>query len=107
MPFWSYVAIYQEGRLDLVAEIIMNVLAFVPIGSLIGLVLPGIKWWKVLLTGFCMSMSIEVLQLVFKIGFSELDDVMHNTLGCVIGYGVFSLIIYGYKKFSKRSVGVL
>ena len=54
-----------------------------------------------------MSMSIEALQFFFHKGVSEVDDIMHNTLGCVIGYGVFSLIIYGYKKFSKRSVGVL
>ena len=45
-----------------------------------------------LLVGLCLSVSIEALQFVFKFGFSELDDVIHNTLGCMIGYGVYALV---------------
>ena len=57
-----------------------------------------------LLIGAGISVSIEALQFVFMKGFSELDDVFHNTLGCVIGVGVYSLIKYGYVKFTKRSM---
>ena len=32
---------------------------------------------------------IEVLQFVFKRGFAEFDDVFHNVVGCVIGFGVY------------------
>jgi len=39
-----------------------------------------------LLIGCSISISIEVLQLCFMKGFSELDDVMHNTVGCFVGY---------------------
>ena len=94
-PFWSY------SRPDLLIENIMNVVVFVPVGFLLGFVTgKGKKGWLVaLLIGAGLSIGIETLQLVFKLGFAEVDDVMHNTLGCVIGYGVYSLVRIGYEKF--------
>lgn len=89
-PFWSYAAI-QEGRENLLPENIMNVAAFVPIGLLSGWAFK-LKWWQVLIIGFVISLSIETLQYVSKRGFAEFDDVMHNTLGCMIGYGIYALV---------------
>ena len=42
--------------------------------------------------GCCISLLIEILQYVFKRGFSEFDDIFHNVIGCMIGYAV-SLIV--------------
>ena len=86
-PFWSYQAI-REGRDDILVQVIMNVLAFIPIGLLLG-TFKGMKWWHVLLIGLCFSMLIELLQLVLKRGLTEIDDVVHNGVGCMIGYWAF------------------
>lgn len=86
-PFWSYQAI-RKGRDDILAQVIMNVLAFIPIGLFLGS-FKGIKWWQALLIGLCFSMLIELLQLVLKRGLAEIDDVVHNGVGCMIGYWVF------------------
>lgn len=43
-------------------------------------------WWKALLVSCGISVTIESLQFFFMRGFSEVDDVMHNTLGCLIGW---------------------
>lgn len=102
-PFWSYKAI-QEGREDLLAENIMNVVVFIPVGLLLGIAFKQMTWWKALLIGCGISVTIEALQFFFMRGFSEVDDVMHNTLGCVIGYGIYALARYGYERISKRSV---
>ena len=93
--FWSYVAI-QNGQSDLILENIMNVVAFIPIGILLGVVTSRWKmfdgrWkkgWQVALivgTGLAISISIETLQYICNRGFSEVDDVMHNTIGCLVG----------------------
>lgn len=87
-PFWSYSAI-QEGRSELLPENIMNVVVFVPVGIFLGACIKGTKWWLALLIGFGISLSIESLQYFFHKGFSEIDDVIHNMLGCLIGYGTF------------------
>lgn len=100
-PFWSYAAI-QQGREELLAENIMNVVVFVPIGLLIGIGFAKWPWWNVIGTGCLLSVTIEAMQLVLKRGFCEVDDVMHNTLGCIIGYGLYSLIKYGYEKVTNN-----
>ena len=84
-PFWSYQAI-QDNREDLLAENIMNVVVFIPVGLLLGIAFKQMTWLKVLLIGCCISVTIEALQFYFMKGFSEVDDVMHNTLGCLIGW---------------------
>ena len=100
-PFWSYEAI-RHGRVDLIAENVMNVVVFVPIGMVLGSLL-RIKgssaseaakpsaWLISLMTGLIISGSIEALQYFLKRGFAEVDDVIHNTIGCIIGY----ILVYG------------
>ena len=79
-PFWSY------DRLELLVENIMNVVVFIPVGLLISIAFKQMTWWKALLIGCGISVTIESLQFIFMRGFSELDDVMHNTVGCLLGY---------------------
>ena len=90
MPFWSY---WDYGKdsyfLEMFGENILNVLLFVPIGFLAGCGLRGMTFKKVLLLGSGFSVFIELLQFVFKKGFCETDDVIHNVLGCIIGYGLW------------------
>lgn len=85
-PFWSY------DRPELMVENVMNVVVFTPVGLLMGLAFRGIRWWQMLIAGAVLSISIEALQLFLKRGFSEFDDVMHNTLGCMLGYGIYKVI---------------
>lgn len=79
-PFWSY------SRPDLLVETIMNVVVFIPVGLLLGIAFKQTTWWKALLLGCSISVTIETLQFFFMRGFLELDDVMHNAMGCLIGW---------------------
>ena len=94
MPFWSY---WDYGKdsyfLEMFGENILNVLLFVPIGFLAGCGLRGKTFKKVLFLGGGLSVIIELLQLIFKKGFCETDDVIHNVLGCLVGYGLVKLIL--------------
>ena len=80
-PFWSY------DRPDLLIENIMNVIVFIPVGMILGSLL-RVKGscLIVLLIGCSISVTIEALQFWFMKGFSEVDDVMHNTVGCLLGW---------------------
>lgn len=100
LPFWSYLAYFREKNDGLLAENIMNVVVFIPVGILAGIAFRGFSWRKALALGAGLSIGIEVLQFVFRRGLSEVDDVMHNTLGCLIGYGVYVL----FSEISKRYV---
>ena len=75
--------------MEMFGEIILYVLLFVPIGFLAGCGLERMTFKKVLFLGGGLSVVIELLQFVFKKGFCETDDVIHNVLGCIIGYGLW------------------
>jgi glycopeptide antibiotics resistance protein len=90
-PFWSYKAI-QDGREDLLAENIMNVVVFVPVGLLFGIAFKQMTWWKALMIGCSISITIESLQFFFLRGFSEVDDVLHNMVGCLIGLEMLTIL---------------
>ena len=98
--FWSYEHSSYE------VQSVMNVLVFIPVGMLIGLSFRKLAWWKALLGGCLLSVSIELLQLILRRGFSELDDVMHNTIGCVIGYAVVMIPIVGFRMIRRRLMKV-
>lgn len=90
-PFWSYYAIHQ-GWKDYIAEDVMNAVVFIPIGFLAGVAFRRINWKKTICFGLGLSSFIETMQFVLKRGFSEFDDIIHNTLGCIVGYGLFVMI---------------
>lgn len=83
-PFWSY------SRQDLIAENIMNVVVFIPVGILFFVTQivrrSQLKAWSLsIISGLSLSVGVESLQFIFKKGYAEVDDLMHNTLGCFIG----------------------
>jgi glycopeptide antibiotics resistance protein len=86
-PFWSYSVLYNK----LLAQIIMNVFLFIPIGFLVGGALKKKHLWNALGFGFVLSLFIEVTQLISTRGVFNVDDIIHNTLGCVIGFICFVL----------------
>lgn len=80
LPFHSYVEILKGNR-QFLLENIGNVVLFIPLG--VALKWSGVK--DVKKTGFFISLFIEVLQFTFALGTFECDDLIHNTLGAVIG----------------------
>lgn len=103
MPFWSYAAI-QNGVDTIIPEVVMNVVALIPIGLMMGVVFKRANWRKVLVAGAVISVSIELMQLIFRKGCCETDDVIHNTIGCVMGYGVYSIVRYIQNKAILRKI---
>ena len=56
----------------------------------------------VALMGCGISVLIEALQFFFMRGFSEVDDVMHNTLGCLIGWFLVKGLRFMVKGYNKN-----
>ena len=88
----TYKEIIEKGSLRIDPEILMNVLVFVPLGLLVCSAFKSVKWWQTLMIGCGMSVSIEILQYVLKRGTTEIGDLLHNTLGCLIGIAFCKLI---------------
>ena len=80
LPFYSYVEILK-GEWRPLLENIGNIALFIPLG--VALKWSGVK--DVKKAGLLASLLIEVLQFTFALGTFECDDLIHNTLGAVIG----------------------
>ena len=82
---------------DLKRSMLMNSILFVPFSLTLPFVLGRKFSWKcALLTlafGFMLSVCVEAVQLFLSIGKSDIDDVIFNTLGVIIGE--IPYIIYG------------
>jgi glycopeptide antibiotics resistance protein len=90
-------ALHQHGVPGFVnynfVEFSANVLFFVPIGFLGGLVLPYRLQWLAVPLGACLSGAIEVSQKLFLPGrVSSLGDVLANTSGAIAGCVVAALV---------------
>lgn len=118
-PIWSHGVIslfstYKEAWIrasfDAWKNMILNILMFVPLGFWLPV---GYKWfrkfWRTYLFGFLATLGIETLQILLSRGLFEVADLVHNTLGAMIGYGFFQLgsfLILTWKK-KKRSISAL
>lgn len=96
--FWSWKEAFR-GNLYYLEEILLNIVLFVPLGILLPISL-GNKgrahlskksWWMIFLIGGVHSSVIELLQLFLHRGLFEFDDILHNALGFLMGYGIVRL----------------
>ena len=74
-------------------NIILNILLFIPFGYLLPSLFPRLRWWQVVLLGLAFSLCIELLQLITKLGYADVDDLINNTLGAAIGWLCYKLIL--------------
>ena len=64
-----------------------NVVCFMPFGFFLPIISPRFgKWYLMLILSFLLTLSIETIQLVFKVGSFDVDDMFLNTLGGIAGY---------------------
>lgn len=81
-----------------VADMVQNVLVFLPLGVLLPLAGRVRTFGGALLGGFAVSLAMELLQLLNAVTghgghIADVNDLLANTLGCVLGYGLFRLAL--------------
>lgn len=74
------------------AYVIENILLFVPYGILFPWAFKDCRsFFTTLLSGVAISLGIECMQLFTARGFFQIDDILTNTLGAVVGYLIFKV----------------
>lgn len=89
------------------AFVVENVLLFVPYGFLAPAAFGRYRHFlRCLALGAITSLCIETMQLITGRGIFQIDDILTNTLGAVIGfalYGASALLFAGKKRRHARS----
>lgn len=93
LPFWIYIEVLKGNPNVSPLDILFNIFLLFPIGAILTGVLPKLKMWHVFVIGFLLSLTIETLQYVYCKGVAQLDDLLHNSLGCVLGWYLSKKII--------------
>lgn len=73
-------------------NIIANILVFIPLGFFVSNK-NSKNVFKTLVICISVILSIECIQLLFKIGFFDVDDIILNFIGSLIGMGINKILI--------------
>ena len=92
--FWTYRTIIEGGSRKswMWAEIILNIFMLLPAGVLIPAVVEKNKLRWTIIFGFAFSVFIELLQYFTGRGLFELDDILHNSVGVMLGFGIYKIL---------------
>lgn len=95
---------FSAQDIDIVSYL-LNVVLFIPLGVLLPLLWPGFNRLRsVLLFGLLFSLWIETSQLL-NIRNSDIDDLLLNTLGAVVGFLLFRLYAGLTKQLHRTETG--
>lgn len=83
---------------------VLNAVLFVPLGVVLPLLWRGCNLPKTLGTGFALSLLIELSQL-FNYRATDIDDLIMNTLGTLIGYSIYVLCLRKITVFQADNRG--
>lgn len=99
--FTDLVNVYKTGTTwQFVRLFLGNILWFVPWGVLIPIMKKS-GFGFVFISGFLFSFTIEILQYFFKKGLFEIDDLILNTAGVLLGYLLY-LLVMNLKKNRRK-----
>lgn len=91
IPF-VYLFDYETVR-EIMLNLLGNSLMFVPVGIVYPIVYKKLNTHvKVIAAGIGFSLAIELLQLLFFDRVSDVDDLILNSLGYVLGYLIYLLV---------------
>lgn len=92
------------GFWPVAVNLVGNVLAFVPFGLFFPLLSRRSRSFvKVTLISCEVSISVELIQLLTRVGSCDVDDIILNTLGGMLGYMCFRIVWAVYKKNVRKS----
>ncbi len=80
-------------------NVLGNFALFIPLGILIPALSRRPSFWEALLAGVVVSLCFEALQFAFSWGASDIDDLILNTLGTLVGAAIYFVLFLHKKKY--------
>lgn len=102
VPFRTIGSYFGRGAGLFLVNIVGNVIMFAPLGFFVPLLWRKLHgFWRMTALGAAISCAIELAQ-VFILRSVDVDDVMLNTLGVLLGYGLYALLQKLWPSVSNR-----
>ena len=94
--FWTCI---REGDFSLfLINVAGNIMMFVPFGFLFTVIMekrqvrPGFSFIDTFLATLLLCMLVETCQLLTKVGVFDVDDIILNVFGSVLGYVIYLIV---------------
>lgn len=101
--FWRH-----RGAVGLTASFLNiggNILGFMPFGFMLPVVHRNLNRFRLVsVLGFSMSLLVECVQLVGRVGSFDVDDMLLNTIGTMLGYLLFALCNGIRKVYDEKKI---
>ena len=113
IPFYNLIQDYKNhiSMFSSVKEMVENIFLFIPFGFLYRYSFQNKRSFKsIILRGFLLSLCIESVQLIysliigFPIRYFDINDLMMNTLGVVLGLLLWKAAFQIEKKIGKVNI---
>jgi len=88
IPFGAMAQINDSNNFN---EVINNVIIFIPFGIYLCMLKQEWSFIKKVAPIFLTSLVLEIFQYIFAIGATDITDLLANTLGGIIGIGIFTI----------------
>ena len=108
IPFKSIFQYFKAVRIEnktnaSLTNVLGNIVLFIPWGFLIAQTFIFLRnWLLVSLSSLILSLLAEVIQYTFHVGVFDVDDIILNTIGGILGYGVFLIWVRYSAALSKK-----
>ena len=80
-----------DSAWNIIWNVVGNMVMFIPSGIILPVVYKKLNSFnKVVAAGAFISLCIEILQLPFASRATDIDDLILNTLGVAVGYGIYT-----------------
>lgn len=99
-------SVIKNNQLDY-NEISMNILIFIPFGLYLSMLKINWTFWKKVIPIAGVSLLFELLQFLFAIGGTDITDLIGNTLGGVVGIGLYIVFFKILKEKTNKILNIL
>lgn len=109
VPFKTISTMLRAGLKTTIIQIIGNIVMTVPYGAAIPFFMKNKKRYNYIIAGLAFPVSIELLQLILGLVTQtmyrtvDIDDVILNFTGVIIGYGIYKILPKSVKEFFGKT----
>ena len=94
-PFLAFAEAWNTFTLQVWLNPLLNIAMFIPLGVLLPLaVRPFRRWYWMLAAGLGTSLLVETFQYILNRGQADIDDLICNTLGTLLGYCLCMTVVH-------------
>lgn len=107
MPFRT-ILLYMNANISnriIMTNLLGNIAAFAPLGFLLPLVWRKTdRFVSIAIASLGVSLVIEITQYVMAVGAADVDDLILNVMGGMLGLLLLKVLRFIYKRFKEQSI---